>query len=102
MFDALIGALVKSAGQSNEFTTLVMMSFIAVLCCVVVALWKFVQKLNAKNDDLHKENQDLLREMLEHAEQYGTEKTRLMEEMNKTLALIFTAAPQLRRDNTNG
>jgi hypothetical protein len=79
-----------------------MMSFIAVLCCVVVALWKFVQKLNAKNDDLHKENQDLLREMLEHAEQYGTEKTRLMEEMNKTLALIFTAAPQLRRDNTNG
>jgi RNA polymerase-interacting CarD/CdnL/TRCF family regulator len=88
----LFKAILAEAMKSGEFSIIFLVVGCMSLASVVIFLYR-------KNEQLHRENSELLREMLEHANEHNEEKTRLVEEINKTIALILATLPQYRSNN---
>ena len=88
----LLQSIVAEATKQGSLAMMVLLLVVMACGGVIAILWKSYNDIQKKNDDLHVRNQDLLREMIDLQKDYNDEKTKLVEEINKTITMILSTA----------
>lgn len=92
--DRIFEGIIDEAVKAGQFSILVLLAGIATLAMVIIILWRSYNAALKRCEELHEENEALLREMLEQTRKSSEEKTKMVEQINQTIALILASAQQ--------
>lgn len=91
----ITNAIVKLLQDTGNLPALLLIAAVLGLAAVIIVLWKKISDLSKENSDLHVRHEEVLREMMERADDYAEEKTALLREVNNVITALVSIAPNI-------